>query len=100
MRGIQLLISLLREDVYGSGAFGPHVARAAQLLAAGGRVALWSVVAGGLGLALGFLGSRWLDPEPQGARVRILVTGLLGSLGGLAWGVWRERGRLSRRDAA
>jgi len=101
MRGIQLLVALVRADAYGSGAFGPHVARAARRLAASGRVALWAVGVGGLGLALGFIGWRWLAP---GANARPLLgtplAGLLGFLVGLAWGLWRERGRPSARDAA
>jgi hypothetical protein len=99
MRGIQLLLALLRADVYGSGAFGAHVARAARLLAAAGRVALWGVAMGSLGAVLGSVGPRWLAPgTPQGPLPGI-VSGLLGVLGGLAWGLWRERGRRSSRDA-
>jgi len=99
MRGIRLLISLLRADVYGSGAFGPEVARAARLLAAYGRVALWAIGMGLLGVAVGFLESLWLGPEGE-AGVGMVVTGPLGLVSGLAWGLWRERRRLSRRDAA
>ena len=99
MRGIRLLLALVRADVYGSGAFGPQVARGARRLAAYGRVVLWTVGVGGLGLALGFLGSLWLAPEArQGALMGIFVTGALGLLAGLVWGLWRERGRPSRRD--
>jgi len=100
MRGIQLLLAMLRADVYGSGAFGPQVARAARLLAAYGRVTLWAVGMGGLGLAVGFLGSLWLGPEAEDTRVGMFVGGPLGLVGGLAWGLWRERGRLSTRDVA
>ena len=99
-RGIQLLLALLRADAYGSGAFGPEVARAARLLAASGRVALWAVGMGGLGAVLGSLGPRWLGPgTTQGPWVGV-VFGLVGVLGGLAWGLWRERGRRSSRGAA
>lgn len=83
MRGFRILLAELRSDVYGSGAFGPHVARAARLLAASGRVALWAVAVGSLGAVLG----------------TGVVSGLLGLLGGLAWGLWRERRRHSSRDA-
>lgn len=101
MRGIRLLIALVRADVYGSGAFGPDVARAARLLTASGRVTLWAVGGAGLGLATGFVGFRWLAPEAHnGPLVGIFVPGLLGLLGGLAWGLWRERRRPAARDAA
>jgi len=100
MRGLRLLVALLRADAYGSGAFGPEVARAARLLAASGRVALWALGVGGLGLALGFFGPRWLGSgASEGPRPGRLTAGLLGFLGGLAWGLWRERGRPSSRDA-
>lgn len=100
MRGIQLLLALLRADVYGSGAFGPHVARAARLLAASGRVALWAVGMGSLGATLGVFGPRWLGPGTNEGPLSGIVPGLLGAAGGLAWGLWRERGRRSPRDAA
>ena len=92
-RGIQLLLAMLQADVYGSGAFGPHVARAARLLAAAGRVALWAIGVGSLGAVVGSLGPRWLPPgTTQGPWVAVVV-GVVGALGGLAWGLWRERGR-------
>ena len=100
MRGIQLLLALLRGDVYGSGAFGPEVARAARLLAASGRVVLWVFGMGSLGSVLGVLASRWAAPGTNQGPLPVIVSGLLGSLGGLAWGLWRERGRRSSRDAA
>jgi hypothetical protein len=101
MRGIRLLVALVRADAYGSGAFGPQVARAARLLATYARVAFWAVGGCVLGVALGILGSFWLAPEePLGRLVRIILTGPLGLLGGLAWGLWRERARSSERDAA
>ena len=88
-------------NAYGSGAFGPHVARAARRLATYARVALWGAGVCGLGVALGVFGSVWLAPdEPQGRLLGILLTGPLGLLGGLAWGVWRERRRSSKRDTA
>jgi hypothetical protein len=94
MRGIRLLVALLRADAYGSGAFGPEVARAARRLAADGRAALWAIGAGGLGMALGFFGSRLLAPEARPSPlVGLMVVGTLGFLGGLAWGLWRERRR-------
>jgi len=94
MRGIRLLIALVRADAYGSGAFGPHVARAARRLAASGRVALWAVGVGSVGLALGFFGPQWLAPEAKESPLpEMLIAGLVGFLGGLAWGLWRERGR-------
>ena len=100
MRGIRLLIALVRADAYGSGAFGPEVARAARLLAASGRVTLWAVGGAGLGLALGFVGFLWLAPEAHdGPLEGISITGLLGLLIGLAWGLWRERRRPAPRDA-
>ena len=99
MRGIQLLLALLRADVYGSGAFGPHVAQAARLLAASGRVALWAVGMGSLGAVLGVFGPEWLGlGTTQGPWSGIVP--LLGALGGLAWGLWRERRRRSSRDTA
>jgi hypothetical protein len=101
MRGIRLLISLVRADAYGSGAFGPDVARAARLLAASGRVTLWAVGGGGLGLAMGLVGFLWLAPEAHnGPLVGICIAGFLGLLGGLAWGLWRERRRPAARDTA
>jgi hypothetical protein len=101
MRGIRLLIAMVRADVYGSGAFGPEVAGAARVLTASGRVTLWAVGGAGLGLAAGFVGFRWLAPEAQNGRlVGIFITGLLGLSGGLAWGLWRERRRPAARDAA
>jgi hypothetical protein len=99
MRGIQLLLALLRADVYGSGAFGPDVARAARRLAASGRVALRAGGMGVIGFALGFFGPRWLGPGTNQGPLPGIVLGLLGLLGGLAWGLWRERGRRSSRDA-
>jgi hypothetical protein len=100
MRGIQLLLAVLRADVYGSGAFGPQVARAARLLAASGRVALWAVGMGSIGAVLGSFGPRWLAPGTTPGPWPGMVSGLLGVLGGLSWGLWRERGRRSSRDAA
>jgi hypothetical protein len=104
MRGIRLLIALLRADAYGSGAFGPDVARAARaarLATASGRVTLWAVGGGGLGLAMGFVGFRGSLPRGiMAPLVGIFITGLLGLLGGLAWGLWRERRRPVARDAA
>jgi hypothetical protein len=100
MRGIRLLIALVRADAYGSGAFGPDVARAARLLAASGRVTLWAVGGVGLGLAAWFVGFFWLAPAAHhDAFEGIVITGLLGLLGGLAWGLWRERRRHSRASA-
>ena len=95
MRGIQILLALLRADVYGSGAFGPQVARAAGLLAAGGRVVLWAVSLGILGSVVGSLTPRWLAP---GASPSILASGLFAALGGLMLGLWRERGRRASRE--
>jgi hypothetical protein len=101
MRGIRLLIAMVRADVYGSGAFGPEVAGAARVLTASGRVTLWAVGGAGLGLTAGFVGFRRLAPEAQNGRlVGIIITGLLGLSGGLAWGLWRERRRPAARDAA
>jgi hypothetical protein len=100
MRGVGLLVALLRADAYGSGAFGPEVARASRLLAAAIRVALWAFGGAGLGSVSGFFGSRWLAPGADEGRLPgILIGGLLGLLGGLAWGLWRERGRSSARAA-
>jgi hypothetical protein len=96
MRGIRLLAALMRADAYGSGAFGPEVARAARLLAACGRVALWSVGLGGLGSLVGLFGQRWLASGVNEGPLRwTLIAGLLGFLGGLTWGLWRERERQS-----
>ena len=100
MRGIQLWLALLRADVYGSGAFGPHVARAARLLAASARVALWAVGMGTLAAIVGSFNPRWLAPGATRGPLPGIVSGLLGVLGGLAWVLWRERGRRSSRDAA
>ena len=100
MRGIQLLFALLRADVYGSGAFGPEVARASRLLAASGRVGLWAVGMGSLGAVVGCFGTRWLAHGTTQGQSAGVVSGLVGALGGLAWGLWRERGRRSLRDAA
>jgi hypothetical protein len=100
MRGIQLLLALLRADVYGSGAFGPHVARAAHLLAASGRVTVRAVGLGSLGAALGVFGPRWLGPGTNEGPPSGILPGLLGAVAGLAWGLWRERGRRSLQDAA
>ena len=100
MRGIRLLLAVLRADVYGSGAFAPQVARAARLLAASGRVALWAVGMGSIGAVLGSLAPRWLAPGTTPAPWPGMVSGLVGVLGGLSWGLWRERGRRSSRDAA
>ena len=93
MRGIRILLALLQADVYGSGAFGPEVARAARLLAASGRVALWAVGMGGLGAVLGSFGPRWLAPGTTPGPLAGIVSGVLGVLGGLAWGLRRERRR-------
>src|SRR5688572_29231076 len=94
MRGIRLLIALMRADAYGSGAFGPDVARAARLLAAAGRVTLLVVVGVGLGLAAWFVGFFWLAPaRHDDAFEGAVIAGLLGLLGGLAWGLLRERRR-------
>ena len=100
MRGIQLLLALLRADVYGSGAFGPEVARAARLLAAGGRVTLRAVGMGSFGAILGVFGPRWVAPGTTSGPLPAIVLGLLGFLGGLTWGLGRERRRRSSRDAA
>ena len=100
MRGIQLLLALLRADVYSSGAFGPEVARAARLLAAAGRVTLRAVGVGGFGAILGVFGARWVAPGTNPGPLPAIVLGMLGFLGGLAWGLGRERRRRSSRDGA
>ena len=100
MRGIRLLLALLRADVYGSGAFGPEVARAAGLLAACGRVALWAVGAGTFGALVGSFGLRWLAPGTMQGLGPGIGAGLLGASGGLACGLWHERRRRSSRDPA
>ena len=98
MRGIRLLLALLRADVYGSGAFGPEVARAARLLAASGRVALWGVALGSRGAVLGVFAPRWLAPGADQGPLPGIGFGLVGLLVGVAWGLWRERGRRSPGD--
>jgi len=98
MRGIQLLIAMLRADVYRSGAFGPL---AAPALAALGRVVRRAFGLGALGAVAGLFGDLWLG---SGAALTSLliaaVAGLLGLLAGGAWGLWRERGRPSPEDVA
>ena len=98
MRGIQLLIAMIRADVYRSGAFGPY---AAPALAALGRVVRRALALGALGAAAGVAGSLWHGPATALTILLMAVgSGLIGFLVGAAWGLWRERGRPSPEDAA
>lgn len=96
MLGTLLLIGLALIVAYRYGVFGrrPVLGFAAQA-----RVALWAVGLGVLGFALGFFGPILFAPEAnQGPLLGIFITGPLGLLVGLGWGLWRERRRGSSRD--
>jgi hypothetical protein len=55
------------------------------------RVVLPGLVLGGIGFVAGFLGPILLTPEAnQGPLLGIFITGPLGLVVGLLWGVWRE----------
>lgn len=55
------------------------------------RIIVPALKIGGLGFALGFFGPMLLDPSSgNGPLLGIFITGPLGFLGGLCWGVWKE----------
>jgi hypothetical protein len=55
------------------------------------RVVLPGLVLGAVGLVAGFFGPMLLAPEAnQGPMLGLFITGPLGLLVGLLWGVWRE----------
>jgi hypothetical protein len=90
MRGLRLLVAMLRADVYRSGAFGPY---AAPALAALRRVSSWALGMGALGGAWGWF-APWLPAGADaGPLLSAFITGSLGLLAGVAWGLWRERRR-------
>lgn len=54
------------------------------------RVVLPGLVLGGIGFALGFFGPMILAPEAnQGPLLGIFITGPIGLVAGLLWGIWR-----------
>jgi hypothetical protein len=64
------------------------------------RVFRDAAVVGAIGFAGGFFGPIFLAPEAnQGPLLGIFITGPLGFVLGMGWGVWREsrrRGRVQR----
>ena len=61
------------------------------------RILLPAFILGGIGFAGGFFGPIYFTPEAnQGPLLGIFVTGPLGFVFGLAWGVFRETQRMAR----
>jgi hypothetical protein len=61
------------------------------------RVLVPALAVGTIGFAAGFFGPVILTPEAnQGPLLGIFVTGPLGFVVGLGWGVWRESRRAAR----
>lgn len=86
-----VLIAVVFVVAYHYGVFG-H--RRKLDLAAQVRVALWAFGLGALGFVGGFFGPILLLPEAnQGPLLGIFITGPLGFLVGLGWGLWREHRR-------
>jgi uncharacterized YccA/Bax inhibitor family protein len=55
------------------------------------RVVLPGLIVGAIGFLLGFVGPILLTPEAnQGPLLGIFITGPLGVVLGLLWGIWRE----------
>jgi hypothetical protein len=55
------------------------------------RVVLPGLVLGAVGLVAGFFGPVLFAPKAnQGPMLGLFITGPLGLLAGLLWGVWRE----------
>ena len=65
-----------------------------------GRVLLPAFVLGGIGFIAGFFGPILLTPEAnQGPLLGIFITGPLGFVFGLGWGVFRETQRTARNKS-
>lgn len=61
-----------------------------------GRILLPAFVVGGIGFIAGFFGPILLTPEAnQGPLLGIFITGPLGFVFGLGWGVFREAQRMA-----
>ncbi|MGH7632068.1 MAG: hypothetical protein ACREOF_22255 [Gemmatimonadales bacterium] len=55
------------------------------------RTIVPALTGGGIGFALGFFGPMLLDPSSgNGPLLGIFITGPLGFVAGLCWGVWKE----------
>jgi hypothetical protein len=62
-----------------------------------GKILLPAFVLGGIGFIAGFFGPILLTPEAnQGPLLGIFITGPLGFVFGLGWGVFRETQRAAR----
>ena len=62
-----------------------------------GRLLVPAFVLGGIGFIAGFFGPILLTPEAnQGPLLGIFITGPLGFVFGLGWGVFRESQRTTR----
>jgi hypothetical protein len=58
----------------------------------GVRILKFAVLVGGAGFALGFFGPMILDPSSgNGPMLGIFITGPIGFVVGLLWGLWRNR---------
>jgi hypothetical protein len=56
------------------------------------RILRAAVLVGGVGFALGFFGPMILDPSSgNGPMLGIFITGPIGFVVGLLWGLWRHR---------
>lgn len=90
--GTLLLLALAAAVLLHYGVLGPRWRERVR------RALYPAFVAGGVGFALGFFGPMLLAPDAnQGPMLGIFITGPLGFLGGLVWGIGRELVR--RRDA-
>ena len=84
--GIAVLLLLIAVVWLRYGAGGRHRARVDGAI-------FWALRLGVLGFALGFFGPMLLAPDAnQGPLLGIFITGPLGFLVGLVWGIWRGKG--------
>ena len=65
-----------------------------------GKILLPAFVVGGIGFIAGFFGPILLTPEAnQGLLLGIFITGPLGFVFGLGWGIFRETRRMAREKS-
>jgi hypothetical protein len=64
------------------------------------RILLPAFILGGIGFIAGFFGPIYFTPEAnQGPLLGIFITGPLGFVLGLGWGVFRETQRAAREKS-